>query len=316
MEFTELLILDCRVLETELCAPSTMYKVSNRLRQSDRNRRCCSDVPRVIRSLNGEWAWSLAHGLCIMRAHLARWKGSRKRRQKTLDSAPISLRCTCTDSPAEEDQIPDTNALFPPARHLLPPTNTCAASYEYLLPTPTSSTFLGALSRDFRPRNPFTQDFHPRRSPHPQVFIPTSIYGQPVRSRLEWWIQLDEQFAYAPTLLLPLHISRRGLLNPSMESPSVPTVHGTPLAKIPFQKSLGQSVSLCQALHSLSSKPSSKRRPRWTRSIFSGGWPKRVAGLRSIEQTSLVFPRCLVHGSRWSSASLEDDLIQGLSGCQ
>jgi hypothetical protein len=29
------------------------------------------------------------------------------------------------------------------------------------------------------------------------VFIPTSIYGRPVRSRLEWWIQLDEQFAYA-----------------------------------------------------------------------------------------------------------------------
>jgi hypothetical protein len=100
------------------------------------------------------------------------------------------------------------------------------------------NSFLGALSRDSRPRNPFNQDFHPGKSPHPpstlQVFIPTSIYGQP---RLEWWIQLDEQFAYAPTLFLPLHISSCDLLNPTMESPSVPTVHNTPLAKVPFQKS-------------------------------------------------------------------------------
>lgn len=44
-------VLDCRVLKTELCAPSAMYKVSNWFRQSDRNRRCSSDVPKVIRSL-------------------------------------------------------------------------------------------------------------------------------------------------------------------------------------------------------------------------------------------------------------------------
>src|SRR5271154_566177 len=30
------------------------------------------------------------------------------------------------------DQMPDPNALSPPRWHLLPPTNTCAASYEYL----------------------------------------------------------------------------------------------------------------------------------------------------------------------------------------
>jgi hypothetical protein len=29
----------------------------------------------------------------------------------------------------------------------------------------------------------------------PQAFIPTSIYGQPVRSWLEWWIRLNEQVA-------------------------------------------------------------------------------------------------------------------------
>jgi hypothetical protein len=27
------------------------------------------------------------------------------------------------------------------------------------------------------------------------VFIPTNIYGLPVRSWLEWWIRLDEQVA-------------------------------------------------------------------------------------------------------------------------
>ena len=131
------------------------------------------------------------------------------------------------------------------------------------------------------------------------MFIPTSIYGQPVRSRLEWWIQLDEQFAYAPTLLLPLHISSRDLLNPSMESPSIPTVHDTPLAtpprKSPFRSRPSWAIR----------KPSTAyRRTPPAGMAETCSWP-------ALNRTNkLGVPPSSVYGSRWSGASLEDDLVQ------
>jgi hypothetical protein len=57
-----------------------MYKVSNWFKQSDRNRRCRIDVHRVIRSLDGEWAWTTVPGTRFVyyAAYLARVEREQK----------------------------------------------------------------------------------------------------------------------------------------------------------------------------------------------------------------------------------------------
>jgi hypothetical protein len=102
----------------------------------------------------------------------------------------------------------------------------------------------------------------------------------------------------------------RGLPNPSMESLSVPAVHDAPLAATPPRKS------------------PFRNRPSWAIRKPTLGAPQPVVeapvdavniskGMAEIcswpapeKTTKLGVPPSSVHGSRWSGASLEDNLVQ------
>jgi hypothetical protein len=187
--------------------------------------------------------------------------------------------------------MPDINALFPLARHLLPPTNTLCC----LLRVPATDPDL----LDF-PRSPFSgfsslESFHSRLSSWEES-TPTSVHTYK-HLRAACKISAGVVDPTRRAVCLRAHSpSPSTHLQPQPAKPE----HGKPecthsprysARENPLSEvvRLGQSVSLRKALHSLSSKPSSKRRPWWTRSIFSGGWPKRVAGLRSIEQQAWCF---------------------------
>jgi hypothetical protein len=111
---------------------------------------------------------------------------------------------------------------------------------------------------------------------------------------------------------------QRGLPNPSVESPNVAAVHDAPLAATPPRKSpfrnrpswvirkptLGAPQPVVEALQ------------QTTSSVDTVDISKRMAETRSWpapapeKTTKLGNPPSSVHGSRWSSASLEDDLAQ------
>ena len=108
----------------------------------------------------------------------------------------------------------------------------------------------------------------------------------------------------------------RDLPNPSIESPSVPAIHDAPLAmtaprKSPFRNRPSWAIRkpapgipqpIVEILQQTTSRPD-------VVDIFKGmaeicSWPAPE------KETKLGDPPSLVHGSRWSGASLEDDLIQ------
>src|SRR2546423_284075 len=98
---------------------------------------------------------------------------------------------------------------------VLPPTSTC---YRTGLLDFPRSPFSGFLSYEFLPPKSSLREAPHPPPPHlpptnPQLFIPTSIYGQPVRSRLEWYTQLDEQFPSPPPPLPPTHNRKTTRLN-------------------------------------------------------------------------------------------------------